>query len=317
MAQQADQIVDTGHRRAIGAHDDVIGHQPSGRGRPVRLERGDHRARGVVDAGKPGVAARYRRGLRGDADEAAPHTAVQDQLAEHELRGVARDREADALRAADDRGIDTDHLAARIDQRPAGIAGIERRVGLDHILDQPAVAGPQRAAERRDDARRHRRFKTERIADRDDELPALERFGIADRRDGEIARGAGPQQSEVGIRVLAQHPRFHHAAFGIGQAEVVGTMHHMAVGQDETIRRNDHAGADAGRPRRAALLRLEHLDAHHRRPGALGGGDHGVGIGIVEHIIRDTVRQRSRALGLAFRKGIEHRKLGGSVEKVP
>ena len=54
--------------------------------------------------------------------------------------GVAGDGKADALRAPDHRGVDADDLAARGHQRPAGIAGIERGVGLDHVLDQPAAA---------------------------------------------------------------------------------------------------------------------------------------------------------------------------------
>ena len=46
--------------------------------------------------------------------------------------------------AADDRGVDADQLAAQVDQRAAGVAGVDRRVGLDELL----VARRRRRAER-------------------------------------------------------------------------------------------------------------------------------------------------------------------------
>ena len=70
---------------------------------------------------------------------------MSHQFAEHKVCGVRGDRKADALRALNDRGIYADHLAARGDERPAGIARIERRVGLDHVVDQPSAARTQRA----------------------------------------------------------------------------------------------------------------------------------------------------------------------------
>ena len=66
---------------------------------PSGSQRRDHRAERIVDPGRARVPARHRHGLRGDADEGAAHAAVLDDLAQHELRGVAGDRKADALRA--------------------------------------------------------------------------------------------------------------------------------------------------------------------------------------------------------------------------
>ena len=73
--------------------------------------------------------------------------------------GLDRDREADALVAAAlalDLRVDADHLAGAVDQRPAGVAGVDRRVGLDHVADREAVGGLDLALERRDDARSSR-----------------------------------------------------------------------------------------------------------------------------------------------------------------
>ena len=55
---------------------------------------------------------------------------------------LQRDREADADVAAggaEDRGVDADQLAAQVDQRAAGVARVDRRVGLDEVLVAVAV----------------------------------------------------------------------------------------------------------------------------------------------------------------------------------
>ena len=96
--------------------------------------------------------ARNRHGLPGHADVAAANPAVANQLRRDEPRRVARDREAEALCRHDDRGIDSDDVAARVDQRPARVAGVERGVGLDDVVDQPPGLRAQRPAERADDA---------------------------------------------------------------------------------------------------------------------------------------------------------------------
>ena len=59
-------------------------------------------------------AAVDRDRLAAHAEVAAPHAAVAQQLRDDPLGGVDRDREADRLGAADDRGVDADDLAARV-----------------------------------------------------------------------------------------------------------------------------------------------------------------------------------------------------------
>ena len=90
-----------------------------------------------------------------------------------ELRdGRCRDREADAdvaallVAAGRDLRVDADHLAVRVEQRAAGVAGVDRRVGLDPALDGRAVGRLQRAVERRDDPGRERVVESEGVADR-------------------------------------------------------------------------------------------------------------------------------------------------------
>jgi len=99
-----------------------------------------------------GCAARQIGGVGGDADEGAPHAAEADDLRDDEIGGVGGDREGNALRAVDHGGVDADDLAGRRHQRPAGIAGVERGIGLDDVIDQPAGRSAHRAAECGDDA---------------------------------------------------------------------------------------------------------------------------------------------------------------------
>ena len=68
----------------------------------------------------------------------AADVAVTDDLRQHELRGVARDRKADALRAAMIAVLMPITSPSTIDERPTGVAGIERRIGLDDVLDGAA-----------------------------------------------------------------------------------------------------------------------------------------------------------------------------------
>ena len=61
--------------------------------------------------------------------------------------------------------------------------------------------------------------------------------------DDEVARRAGAQQRQVGVGVLADHPRLHAAAFGVGQAHFLGAIDDVAVGQHQAVGRDDDARA--------------------------------------------------------------------------
>ena len=81
-----------------------------------------------------------RRGdiLRKDAEVGAGHFTVLQDLV-HDVAGqVHGDCKSNALAAfrtvGDDGGVDADQLAAIVDQRAAGVAGIDGRVGLDEVF---------------------------------------------------------------------------------------------------------------------------------------------------------------------------------------
>ena len=125
------------------------GSRPAAGGGAARLHLHDAHAGLLREAGGRLDPLRQAHLIAGDAEPRAAHAAVLQDLRQHVLRGVGGDREADALRAHDDGGVDADHLGARVDQRPAGIAGVERGVGLDDVADQAAVlaraaSGPRR-----------------------------------------------------------------------------------------------------------------------------------------------------------------------------
>ena len=103
-------------------------------------------------------------------------------------RLVDRDRERDAhvaARAAVDLRVDADHLAAHVDQRAAGVAGVDRDVGLDQ---RQQVAGVARLGA--DDAGGDGALEAERRADRDHPLADLE---LARRRRSAPSAGRSPR----------------------------------------------------------------------------------------------------------------------------
>ncbi len=81
--------------------------------------------------------------LASQADEAAADAAILDQPRHHPARRVARDRETNALRRADDAVFTPMNLAVRVDEWAAGVAGVQRRVRLNDIVDQPARGAAQ------------------------------------------------------------------------------------------------------------------------------------------------------------------------------
>ena len=111
------------------------------------------------------------RGLARNTNIAPAHPAFLHEPAGNELRCVAGDGEADALRGQNHRRVHADDLAARIHQRPAGVAGVQRGVGLDDVVHEPARLRTERTAQRADDAGRDSCFEAVRIANRDGQLP--------------------------------------------------------------------------------------------------------------------------------------------------
>ena len=164
---------------AVDGGDDVAAFQPAFRRRPARIDLRDQSAVRSVEAERIGQIA--RQALQAGAEPGPPHFLAaglgrRDDAFHH----IDRNGEADADRAArlrENRRIDADQAAFHIDQGAAGIARIDRGVGLD----EEAVIGNADfgARHRRDDALRHGLADAEGVADGQREVADLDGVGIA------------------------------------------------------------------------------------------------------------------------------------------
>jgi S1-C subfamily serine protease len=95
-----------------------------------------------VDPKSPGARAGLKsvqgQIVDGDAERATADFAGIHDLSGDDARYVDRNRKAHVgigAGRADEGGIDTDQVALQIDLRAAGVPGIDRRVGLDEVLE--------------------------------------------------------------------------------------------------------------------------------------------------------------------------------------
>src|SRR6185503_13229880 len=135
---------------SVDGDDDVAGLDAAARAGPAGADRAHDRAvaRGRRDA--PGHDAEVR------ALDSLALLEPRDDLAD----GVRGDGEPDAdvavpgLAGGRDLRVDADHPRARVEERAAGVAGVDRRVGLDHLVDLDPVRRADVASEAGDDAGR-------------------------------------------------------------------------------------------------------------------------------------------------------------------
>ncbi len=179
-------------------------------------------ARAAAPATRPRSPPGSRRTLRAKPLAVPPSTISAS--AGHELvgdgdGGAGGDGEADADAAglladvaaagAGDRGGDADHLAGVVDQRAAGVAGVDRGVGLDHPgelaggllaerLAAAAAAHGDGAVEGRDDAGGYGPFQAERAADGNHRVADTQRRGGAERGRLEAADPGRADDRDVG-----------------------------------------------------------------------------------------------------------------------
>ena len=247
--------------------------RPARGGGAVRLDRlEDHR--GALR----GAGRRRRRGCGSgivptETPSQARRTAPKRRIWPTTKRdGVRGDREADALGAADDRGVDADHLAARGRRAaPPELPGLSAASVWITSSIEAAGAAAQRAAEGGDDAGGHGRLEAERVADRDGDLARAQVRAVAERAAARPAASAR-SDGEVGVGVAAEHARL--APRGrrrSGRATSRAPATTWLVGDDEAVRRQHHAGAAA-----AAAAR----QARDRGADRLGHADDGLRIGV-------------------------------------
>ena len=146
-------------------------------------------------------------GLRRHSDITAADSAIAQQAAGDELGGVDSDGEANSLCWQDRRSVDADHVSARVDQRTAGIPGIQRRISLNDIFDEPARVGAQRSSERADHARGYGRLESIRIANGNRHLARPQVLRICRARRAADPVNIDSNHGKIGGRIVANGVR--------------------------------------------------------------------------------------------------------------
>ncbi len=166
---------------------------------------------------------------------------------------------------------------------PPELPGFKRRIGLDHVVDEPPRLGPQGSAHGAHHTGCHGAFEAKRVSNGDDELADAQRIGVTKAR-GMEPRFVDAHHGEVRVRVVPHEVRGTDPAVVEHRLHARGTVHDVAVGQHETIGCKDEAGAGPGAFPAAAMA--AHLDVDHRGARLLHAFDHCPGIGIQEGDIR-------------------------------
>ena len=248
-------------RRAVGGHvrehDAAVEHQPQ----PRRERRRDR--------------------LRAHADHSAAHAPALAQLLVDRAHDAARGREADALVAAglrQDHRVEPDHAALGVDERPAAVARVHRRVGL-HVDHR--VVGLELARDRAHHPEAGRVLEPERAAEGQHQLALVQQLGVPELERRQ-AGAVDLEHRDVGLAVDAHHARAQPLAArpqdrAAGRG-LVGLQHvhldaarvldHVGVRDDPALRVDDHARARAlvAREQQARRRRVARgRDLHHRR----------------------------------------------------
>jgi len=113
--------------------------------------------------------------LSGNAQTWTPDFTESDQILHKLADGGAGDRQVDALRLDQAGRIDADDLPGAVDQRAAAHAGVEDRIRLDQIFQQPPGWPAQPSTQNTDDPACGDHAVAIRIAQRQHEAARLKR----------------------------------------------------------------------------------------------------------------------------------------------
>src|SRR2546421_732637 len=219
---------------AVQGHQRVALHQPGLVGRTLWLDRDDQQATVLIDPSLDGVGQRHFLGA--DPEIGPLDASLGAQARPPPLGDTHRDRPSVA--AAEAPAVHADRAAVDIDERTTAETRVERRVGLDQVLDlAPAPSAPGRG-DGADGA--ERRLEVARPADREDDLARLQvihlrarhRWGreTLDLQQRHIGRGVAPDKARLAALVVDDH------------LDIFLLLDDVVGGQDEAAVPND-AGA--------------------------------------------------------------------------
>jgi len=89
--------------------------------------------------------------LAGDTDPTPANPTIFNEPCGNKLSGVTCNREADPLRGQNNRCVHADNVTVRIHERASGVTRIERRIGLNDLVEQTSGLRAHRPAESADD----------------------------------------------------------------------------------------------------------------------------------------------------------------------
>ena len=144
------------------------------------------------------------------------------------------------------RRVDADHFARHIHQRPTGIAGIDRGVGLNEGLE--LAVGNDVAPLGRNDACGHGFLQSKGTADGEHPVANFHTIGVAELRRWKRTLHINFDNCQIGLLihadqlgVMARRSRVFVLQL---HANAICLLDHVAIGDDVTLRIDNHAGTE-------------------------------------------------------------------------
>src|SRR6202049_1775734 len=191
------------------------------------------------------VLGGYRR-VSPDADIAVAHLAILNETLDgwlYNLRGNGKSHAGKTAGLGDQKGCDAHDFALGIDQRAAGVARVDSRVGLDELARRTAVSGEGvGTVQRADNAARHGKAESQWIAECEHGLARMQLGGISQRHAGQVA-SFNLDDGKIRERIRADELRRQDSTISHGDPNVHCPVDHVVVSHDVAIGRNNDAAA--------------------------------------------------------------------------
>ena len=176
-------------------------------------------------------------------------------------------------------------LALHVEHRPAGVAGIDRGVGLEELGERHGLVHRIGRPARADISHAQRVAQAVRRPHDDDLVAHVHRAGVGHR--GHLRARRHPvelQQGQIGRRLGGHHARRHRVAPDELHRDLVHGVHHVRRRHHLAVRRDEDAGAGLGKARLPRGRHVPAAGADHRDrrrhllehlPDGLGARGHG------------------------------------------
>ena len=161
-----------------------------------------------------------------------------DHFADH-IRGHGKANPDRPTRGRQDRRVHPDHFTLHVEQRPARVALVNRRIGLQEIV----IGTAQLAPTGRDDARGDRKALPQGVAHRHDPIADAHLVAVAEGNEGQGFGAVHLQQRHVGLQIETDQFSLKGLTTKGFHLDLIGAFNDMVVGDDIAISRDDIARA--------------------------------------------------------------------------